>query len=340
MKSMLNKSEIKGKIGAFYGRVSTNAQDLNMQQESCQFFIQKYECSINHRYTEELSATRNPLEKRKELMKLIADAEEGLFDFVVIYNHDRLARNPIEHLKIRRIFNEIGIPVYASSTESNYSYKDILSNALRDNYSKVEADNIRVRMKDSILTRVHQGKWTGGKLPYGVEYVNPLQELNIDSKKKLRFVKDKILVVQKIYELYISGFGFKAIANYANEHRLDTGFLWSKERVKFIVTNPIYAGYLSIYKRKAKSTNSTNDKNSWEIHKMEELEPIIDKHLWEQCFELYRSRKEKEVSNPRYLTTPYLLKDIIHCKNCRRKLLTKDQRSKGYGEKIYYCSGN
>lgn len=40
------------------------------------------------------------------------------------------------------------------------------------------------------------------------------------------------------------------------------------------------------------------------------------------------------------MTTPYLLKDIIHCKNCRRKLLTKDQRSKGYGEKIYYCSGN
>lgn len=335
------KIELENKKGAFYGRVSTTEQDIQMQEDSYRNFISKYNCEIIAEYKEELSATRNPLIRRKELMKLIKDARDNKYDFILVYNHDRLARNPMEHLKLRKWFNEINIPVYLSSSENLYSYKDILSNAIRDNYSKIEADNIRVRMKDSILSRISHGKWTGGHTPYAVEYV-PVSPEQPDNKK-LQYVTSKIDVVVKIFGMYKEGWGFSSIAKELNNKKLDPEINWTKDRIRFIITNPIYCGYLSIYKRKPNSTNSTTERSVWKMEKAEDLksvEPIISREEWEYCYELYRKRKTKEYKNPRQFTTNYLLKDLIRCQHCSEPLKAKNQVSQGYGDRIYYCSGD
>lgn len=338
LKETINLTEfLIGKSGAFYGRVSTNAQDDQMQWDSCCTFTKKYKCTISKHYEEELSATRNTLTKRKKLMNLINDASKHKFDFIVVYNHDRLARDPLEHLKLRKMFDDIDMPVFLSSSEKVYSHKDILSNAIRDNYSKIESDNIRVRMKDSINSRIGiHGIWTGGHTPYGVQYISI--DDNNPKIKNLVFEKNKIPSIEFIFEKYKQGYGFRAVANMLIENGMDIGTKWSKDKIKSIVTNPIYCGILSINKRKRNSTNTTNEREMWVEKKCNDLEPIISCNDWEYCYELYYKRKTQELKNPRQFTTNFLFKDLVYCHPCNKPLATKNQISQGIGSRIYFCS--
>jgi len=336
MTSILQE-QLQNKKGVFYGRVSSQEQDLQMQIDSCKGFSEKHNCDIMidlQKYVEKISATRVPLNKREALMEVIKAVKNKEYDFIVVYNHDRLARDPLEHLRLRKWFTELKVPVYLSSSNQVYSNKDILSNAIRDNYSKIEADNIRVRMKDSIFSRVvFHGKWTGGKTPFGVQY----QYNQVLGMKVLQFEMDKTEIIVKIFEQYKGGLGFNSIAAYLNINHPLSGQQWSKERIKSIITNPIYCGYLSINKRKKGSRNSTTNRDEWVMEKYKELEPIIKLVEWEYCYDLYMKRKTREISNPKHFSTPYLFKDIIQCKQCGNQLLTKNQSSGRHGDQIYYC---
>ncbi|MEF3352090.1 recombinase family protein [Paenibacillus sp. GYB006] len=334
------QEQLQNKKGVFYGRVSSEEQDLQMQIDSCKAFRERHHCDViidRDQYVEKRSATRIPLTKRDALMRVIKAVTDKEFDFIVVYNHDRLARDPLEHLRLRKWFTELQVPVYLSSSNQVYSNKDILSNAIRDNYSKIEADNIRVRMKDSIYSRVvFQRKWTGGKTPYGVKY-------NFDAlldKKVLQFEPDKIPVIKEIFELYRNGVGFSSIAVYLSEQKLDPGQTWSKDRVKSIITNPIYCGYLSLHKRKKKSRNSTNNREDWIMEQYHELDPIISLVEWEYCYDLYQQKKTREIADPMHFSTSYLFKGIIRCKSCGELLKTKNQSSGQYGDQIYYCGNS
>ncbi|MEK3697391.1 recombinase family protein [Paenibacillus sp. FSL R10-2199] len=336
MTSVLQE-QLRNKKGVFYGRVSSQEQDLQMQIDSCKGFREKNYCDVTidlQKYVEKISATRVPLTKREALMKVIKAVKNKEYDFIVVYNHDRLARDPLEHLRLRKWFADLQVSVYLSSSNQVYSNKDILSNAIRDNYSKIEADNIRVRMKDSIYSRVvFHGKWTGGKPPFGVCY----QYDDVLKMKVLQFEKDKTKIIREIFKQYKGGLGFNSIAAYLNIHHPLSGQQWSKERAKSIITNPIYCGYLSIHKRKKGSRNSTTNRDEWIMERYKELDPIIELVEWEYCYDLYMKRKTREISNPQYFSTPYLFKDIIQCRQCGKPLLTKNQSSGQYGDQIYCC---
>lgn len=58
--------------------------------------------------------------ERPELKKLLIDAKDKLFDFVLIWSEDRLARKTREHREIRKIFQDNNIPVYVLHNNTRY----------------------------------------------------------------------------------------------------------------------------------------------------------------------------------------------------------------------------
>lgn len=117
---------------------------------------------------------------------------------------------------------------------------------------------------------------------------------------------------------------------------------WTKEKVKRIVTNPFYSGYIAWGKTKPDSKNSLSDRETWIFAKCDFIVSIISKEDWEFCWKLYQQKRKRKVS-PKHYKTSFLLKDLVYCKNCNQLLDCKNQQTTGnngkkYGEKIYFCS--
>jgi DNA invertase Pin-like site-specific DNA recombinase len=80
---------------AIYGRVSTTAQDTNLQMREVRQFVQRRGWQIAEEYIDKgISGNK---EKRPALDKLMSDAKRRRFDAVVVYRYDRFARS-LRHL--------------------------------------------------------------------------------------------------------------------------------------------------------------------------------------------------------------------------------------------------
>ncbi len=157
---------------AFYGRHSTDKQDMDMQLNSIMEVIRKYNCIHTHSFLDKaVSARKNKITNRKELENMFEAAKRKEFDFVIVYKSDRLARDPLEHQTIRIVMKTLDIPIIISSTESVYNTNtDLIVQLMEDGFTKYEVDTIIARTQSGLENKAKQGKWLGGKPPFGYTY--------------------------------------------------------------------------------------------------------------------------------------------------------------------------
>nr|WP_255524691.1 recombinase family protein [Alicyclobacillus sp. SO9] len=272
-----------------------------------------------------VSATRVPLKKRKHLQRLLDDAHTDQFDFVVTYSRDRLARDAYEHQVIRDEMHELGIPIVLASTRSLYDSGDLVIELMQDGLSQYEVEQTRVRTRDTMASRIEQGEWVGRKPPYGYKFKDG----------EISQVADEIIFVREIFNRYLKGEGFYRIAN-------SLGGKWKKEKVKAIVTNPFYAGYLTAFKGRRGSHSSISDRSEWvESKKLDIIPAVITKEEWERCWNLFDQRR-KGLIPPRLYNSNFLLKGLVACKDCRHEFqtlnqMTRSSTGKRYGDRYYAC---
>ena len=97
---------------AAYCRVSTDKADqLNSLEAQKRFFVEyaeKNRHSLIRLYADEgLSGTK--VRRRREFQQMMADAERGLFQLVVVKDISRLARNTVDLLQSVRRLKALGI---------------------------------------------------------------------------------------------------------------------------------------------------------------------------------------------------------------------------------------
>jgi len=92
---------------AIYGRVSTAAQDTNLQMREVRQFVQRRGWQIVEEYIDKgISGCK---EKRPALDKLMSDAKRRRFDAVVVYRYDRFARSLRHLVNALEEFRALGI---------------------------------------------------------------------------------------------------------------------------------------------------------------------------------------------------------------------------------------
>ncbi|OEF97776.1 recombinase family protein [Desulfuribacillus alkaliarsenatis] len=324
-----------GMKGIFYGRHSTDKQQMDSQRQSVYELAKKYKCSIIEEYLDPgVSASKVELEKRESIQRMLKDARKKEFDFIAVYSNDRLARNPIEHMIIRLKIKTLEIPIVISSKETLYDHEDDLYQIVQDTFTKIELEKIITRTYDGLVAQAKKGHFNGGRAPYGYKYIAKPR-----GNEAFEPIEEKLIYVKKMFELYKKGEGFQAIANHLSE--INSEEKWTKEKVRAIITNPFYAGYIAWGKRKS-GTSSLKERDLWILADQEYITPIITKEEWELCWSIYHDRKTRKTS-PKAIKTSFLLKDLVQCKTCKQLLDTKNQRTtsntgKSYGERKYICS--
>ena len=129
------------------------------------------------------------------------------------------------------------MPVVLSSTREIYTVGEIVPLTIKDALTQIEPLLIAERTRDTFSSKIENGEWTGGQAPYGYIY---------DKETELLKLQVKSGSCTGDFRLFKLGYGLQQIANKLIADRRDIGQKWYKDKIKYIITNPFYAGHMTM----------------------------------------------------------------------------------------------
>lgn len=348
---------------------SGSDDELPIQRNACLSFIEKQNWKLVDEYTENgVSGYKKSTNNRDKIQQLLLDADDGLFDILLVYMFDRLGRKQDETPQLVKEFIDRGVEVWSVEegrlTLDNHT--DYLFNYLRFWQAEGESRKTSVRVKESHVQMAKQGIYRGGAVPYGYELIasGEYNDKNVNLRKIVQ-KPDEAKVVKEIYRLAIEeGYGGGRIAERLNAMGIPSqkSKTWRSTVVNKILSNPIYIGYMAFNK-----THNYNNKHlrslkdQWILPNKPNTElVIIDEERWNEVQTLRAKRDPRllrdssatyEVDYTYEYTgskSPLLFVKMIRCGHCGHPLTTTykiDKRTLKSGTiKItkkaqYRCSG-
>ena len=301
---------------AAYCRVSTDKADqlnsLEAQKEFFSEYTKRTGDTLVRLYADEgISGTK--IKNRKEFLRMMADAEHGLFEMVVVKDISRFARNTVDLLQNVRKLKSLGIETQfltANMTSmGNSEFVLTIFGAL----AQEESANTSKRVKFGKKMNAEKGRVPN--IVYGYDKT-------IGDYFNLSINQEEAQVVRQIYQWYTKeGYGAAKIANMLNEKGLKTkrNCKWSQNATCRILTNELYTGKIINGKQEVSDfltgQRKEKDETEWIVVERPELR-IIDDETYEQAQEILRSRHDAfNISHERQ-SNKHLFSTLIKCKEC------------------------
>ena len=338
---MLNK---KKKVRMLL-RVSSNQQleadgDLSVQRQLVAEYVYQHKDWIldaREYFEGSNSGYKNAVQDRDVLQQALQDAEKREYDILVAYKDDRIGRRMWEIGGYVMQLKSFGVDIYTVKdgciSPENDDIMGQMILALRYGNAQKSSSDTGMRVKDTARKLVQQGKFMGGKAPYGYALVMS-GELSKHGRAlhELKIVPEQADVVKYIYELSLDKeFGSAKIAKELNKNacyqKLAPKDVWKAGTITSILTNPIYAGYTA-YKRREKLPDGKIkrfDYSEWILS--EKPNPniqIIDSDDWNLVQSRRKQRGERYKISPKNQRMIIIsrndgmlpLLDVIYCGYC------------------------
>jgi len=301
---------------AAYCRVSTDKADqLNSLETQKKFFVEYAERS-GHRlvrlYADEgLSGTK--VKRRKEFQQMMADAELGTFEQLVVKDISRLARNTVDLLQSVRRLKALGIQTLFLTANMDSMGDSEFVLTMFGALAQEESANMSKRIKFGKRVNAERGKVPN--LVYGYDKT-------IGDYFSLAVNPQEAAVVRQIYQWYIEdGFGANKIAASLNRQgcRTKQGRDWSQNGVCRILANPIYTGKIINGKQEVRDflTSERVDRppDHWLVSDRPELRIVSDEQF-RLAGEIRADRSRRLHTEHKRQNSKYLFSTLIHCKEC------------------------
>jgi len=302
---------------AAYCRVSTDSAE---QLVSLDTQIKHYESYINANpewqfaglyYDEGITGTKK--EKRPDLLRMIADCENGRIDYIVTKSISRFARNTTDCLGLVRKLQKLGIFIYFEKENidtGNMESEFMLS--ILSGLAESESVSIAENNKWSIQRRFQNGTYKISYPPYGYDSVDGEMFVNQPQADIVRFIFAEIL----------SGKGTHRIANELNRRNVPTkkGGRWTATTIRGMAGNEKYTGDAIFQKTYTDgSFNRHNNKGEKDRYLIKNHhEPIISHEDFDASQTAIEKRgKEKGVEkHPAKYLNRYPFSGSIICGQC------------------------
>lgn len=301
---------------AAYCRVSTEKTDqlnsLEAQKEFFSEYTKRTGDTLVRLYADEgISGTK--IKNRKEFLRMMSDAEKGLFDMVVVKDISRFARNTVDLLQNVRKLKSLGIETQfltANMTSmGNSEFVLTIFGAL----AQEESANTSKRVKFGKKMNAEKGRVPN--IVYGYDKT-------IGDYFNLTINKEEAETVKKIYYWYTEeGYGAAKIANLLNEQgsRTKRNCKWSQNAICRILNNELYTGRIINGKQEVSDfltgQRREKDETEWLVVERPELR-IIEDETFELVQEIMRSRHDAFNMSHERQSNKYLFSTVIKCKEC------------------------
>ena len=301
---------------AAYCRVSTDKSDqLNSLETQKEFFLEytkRTGDNLIKLYADEgISGTK--IKNRKEFQRMLADAEKGLFDMVVVKDISRFARNTVDLLQSVRKLKALGIETQfltANMTSmGNSEFVLTIFGAL----AQEESANTSKRIKFGKKMNAEKGRVPNIVFGY---------DKTIGDYFNLSINENEAMAIRQIFQWYTEeGYGGSKIANMLNERGIKTkrGNNWSQNSVCRILTNEIYTGKIINGKEEIADfltgQRKEKDESEWLVTIRPELR-IIEDEVFDKAQDILKGRHDSFKITHERQSNKYLFSTLIKCKEC------------------------
>lgn len=328
-------------------RVSSRQQlhddDIPIQRAEAEQFISKHsDWVFDKEYLEKgISAYHNGVEDREVLQEIMQDAKQGAFDILLAYMSDRIGRQEEYSFYVAEL-NRLGIEVWTikDGQLKTEEHIDKLLNYIRFWQNEGESKKTGMRVHDTMVEMVKEGKFVGGKAPYGYKLVLSGEISNHGrALHKLVIVPEQAEIVRMIFSYAVNqGMGFQKIAKTLNKTGIPAPAAseWKPGTVRSILMNPVYMGYVAYNRRKSGRENYVSlDRKDWTYAKEQNPDlVIVSQEVWERAQEIREARKQKinesrQTTNKLYMEQHHVpfstrgrlaLTGLVYCGYCGARL--------------------
>lgn len=301
---------------AAYCRVSTEKKDqLNSLEAQKSFFAEYTKKTGDHLvrlYADEgISGTK--IKNRKEFLRMMADAEHGLFDAVVVKDISRFARNTVDLLQNIRKLKALGIETQFLTANMTSMGDSEFVLTMFGALAQEESANTSKRIKFGKKMNAEKGRVPN--IVYGYDKT-------IGDYFNLTINQEESDIIRQIFRWYTrEGYGATKIANMLNERGLKTkrNCSWNQAGVRRILTNKLYIGKIINGKEEVKdfltSQRAKKDEEEWLVVEKSELR-IIDDESFKLAQEILQSRHQQFNITHERQSNRHLFSTLIKCKDC------------------------
>ena len=293
-----------------------NEQSIEGQRHDCEAYARAHGLTIQHEYIDRHISGKT--DSRPAFQQMIADSDQHLFDAVICWKTDRIARNRYDSIVYKTRLRQNGVKIlYAAETVIDGPEGIILEGlmeSLAEYYSAELSQKLRRGQRESAMKCLA----LGGNRSFGYD---------IGPDKHYCINEQQAPAVRYIFEQYAAGHTAAEIVEHLNASGLRTsrGHEFNKNSILRIITNEMYIG---IYKYS-------------DIRIEGGVPAMIDRALFDRCqkqLAYNRARGGYASCSPR---ADYILSGKLFCGLCARPMKGVSGTSHT-GDKHYYyaCPGH
>jgi site-specific DNA recombinase len=269
---------------------------------------------------------------RPAMNRLRAAVQQGAVDCVIVFKMDRLSRNVVDtvNLVLREWEGKCHVKsareaIDTASQQGKMFFYTLVS------FAEWERSVIRERTWSGRMRRLMEGRNPGFRPPYGLT-TGP-------TPGSFAVVEAEAATVQRIYELYARGLGYKAIAVQLGQEgiRFREGRPWSAQTVMAILRNPIYTGRLE-YGRAPRTRGRRAAEAAPTVVESPHLPRIITPDQFARAQQTRLERAHEATPN-RAVSSDHLLTGLLRCLQCGSAMMGRRKYGAGDAPPYYICSG-
>ena len=270
-------------------------------------------------------------QNRPAFQRMIVDVKSGFINTILIKDLSRLGRNYLEVGNLAEVF----LPEHGCELISlNEKLDDMM--VFRNWFNEQHSKSTSVKVRAGKRVSAQNGKHMGAYAPYGYRK-------DPENRHKLVIDEATAPIVRRIFQMRVSGMGFRTIVVKLNEDGIippseyryqsrggknpkKTSKMWSDTTVKDILKNEVYLGTLVNGK-----TGTISFKNQKQVRKDAESwirienthEPLVDVATWEKVKTL---AEKNHRPRRRHDGETNLFTSILFCADCGFRLRGQAER--------------
>ncbi|MDR3149676.1 MAG: recombinase family protein [Oscillospiraceae bacterium] len=309
-----------------YCRVSTNKDDQLNSLEAQRLFFAAYAKSINavlvRIYADE-GISGLSLKKRTEFLNMMSDAEQGLFDMVVVKDVSRFARNTVDLLQSVRRLKALGIETqFLTANMTSMGPSEFLL-TMYGAIAQEESANTSKRVKFGKKINAEKGRVPN--LVYGYDKTKGiLFDIKIN--------EHETDIMRQMFNWYTNyRYGDQKIAKILNQRGELTKRKgkWNSVGVAGVLKNPLCTGKIINGKQEVSDflTGRREDKpeDEWFVTDRPDLR-IIDPEIFEEAQRIRQERLADFKIDGKRESTAHLFSTVIKCKECGKSFRRRERK--------------
>ena len=332
----------------FYARVSTDQDEqINSLENQVQYYTELIQSKPNWKfvpgYVDE-GISGGSTKKRENFNRMIRDAKEGMFDFIITKEISRFSRSTLDSIKYTQELLDYNVGVFFQNDNINTLDTDsefrlvIMAGVAQDEIRKLSE-----RLKFGFRQAIQNGHVLGSDRLYGYDKKDCVLTVN----------EAEAEIIRIIFDLY----GNQQLGTRTISKRLTALGYTSREgnafntlTIRHILENPKYKGWYCGNKSQSvdyrTKRNIPLDEREWVMYPDPSVPAIVPEELWDRANALYKRRREEMMAHSSGVSFhnryPYSAK--IYCQEHgttfhRQVIQTKKEQKEVWQCKVYRSHG-